>query len=219
MQQQEHHERQEQQMRDLMVEQQQQIAEQHQQIAELRSIVANAIQHPPQRTSPPPQGPTTINITQNNNNNNIVINSFGNEDLSYLDPETMRRRSQGGVQGAVATALEVHLNSERPENQNVKMLSTKRDLAAMLINNVWQPEPTSVVVDRVLWNGFAINRRLNPPPVLDGDSDEATVADHERQIALGTDMMAVRQHHNCSKGPIVRARQQVRARLSQQRLP
>ena len=139
-----------------------------------------------------------------------------------------RRHAQAGVTlveilvarailGVLATAMQVHFDSSRPENQNVRLVSLKRSMAAMRLNNQWMHEPIGVVVDRVLWNGYLINMRHNLPRILDGSADDAELDEQLRQIDFGNDMLAVKQHQNISKGPIVKARQQVRARLHEHR--
>ena len=167
------------------------------QLDELRHKIAELQAHP----------------TTQNNINILIINNFGQEDTSYIPLETLQRRYLAKSPGVVETIRDVHMNPDHPENNNVKMVSRRRNIAAYRNNGKWQNEPTSVIVDKLIWNGFSINMRCQ---TIHDNPDEMTDADANRLLEFQdwvTDMYKAKQQQNIQKRHVVTVRQQVRSML------
>jgi hypothetical protein len=86
----------------------------------------------------------TINTntkTENSHNvtNNIQINSFGKEDISYLDNEYFKNliMNQHIEKGYVQLIKDIYLNKEHPENGTVKVENINNKYAHIYRNDKW----------------------------------------------------------------------------------
>jgi len=79
--------------------------------------------------------------TENSNNitNNIQINSFGKEDISYLDAEYFKDliMNQHIEKGYVQLIKDIYLNKEHPENGTVKVENINNKYALVYNNGKW----------------------------------------------------------------------------------
>ena len=169
-------------LRELIAEQQQRLDEQAKEIAELKAQ------------------PPAVHM-----HNNIVINiqSYGYEDTSYIPIETQLRRCLAKLPGLVETIRDVHMNPAHPQNHNVRMVSKRRNTAAIRLNGAWKQEPTSHVVAKLMWSGYKnIMRYLTavPPDEMTPEHKDA------QQVLLATNI-------NGQKRDVVEARQRVRTML------
>ena len=64
---------------------------------------------------------TNSNNTTNNNNINITINTYGQEDLSYLKSGDWLKMLTKPEDSIVNLFLETHFNPEHPENSNIRL--------------------------------------------------------------------------------------------------
>ncbi len=152
------------------------------------------------------------NTNSHNTNNTIIINNLGQENLSYLDAETLRQRLLAKTRGVVDTIRDVHLNDQHPENHNIYLLSSRRNEFEVLKDGQWTPLPSSTVIDDLLFKGYRINWR--GAGSVDRDAMEPVVLEAFDQWVQ--DMLAMRLG-TCSKLHITRARQQVRAMIQARR--
>lgn len=76
-------------------------------------------------------------VGDTNIQNNIILNSFGNEDISHIT-DTMKTELMKVPFGAIPKMIqEIHFNQEKPENHNI-ILPNKRDNKLMIYkNNKW----------------------------------------------------------------------------------
>jgi hypothetical protein len=79
--------------------------------------------------------------TENSNNvtNNIQINSFGKEDISYLDGDYFKNliMNQHIEKGYVQLIKDIYLNKEHPENGTVKVENINNKYAHIYRNDKW----------------------------------------------------------------------------------
>jgi hypothetical protein len=95
----------------------------------------------------PNNNPSTMNnsnITNetnshNNITNNIQINSFGKEDLSYLDKDYFKNliMNQHIEKGYVQLIKDIYLNKEHPENSTIKVENINNKYALVYDNEKW----------------------------------------------------------------------------------
>lgn len=91
--------------------------------------------------------PITNNIT--NNNLNIIINDFGREDVSYLDDP--KRYLQYHGTGILRAIEQLHFHPEHPSNHNIRLKSSKRQLAEVMKDGKWQVAPLRHTEDAMIW--------------------------------------------------------------------
>jgi hypothetical protein len=107
---------------------------------------------------------TTPNVVQNGNikniqnNNNITINlhSFGFENIAHLenDKEYM---TQCLLNKDVMGLLEnIHCDKQHPENHNVRIKSTKRELMETYVDGQWIVSDQEETLDELLNKGYRI---------------------------------------------------------------
>lgn len=148
----------------------------------------------------------------NNNSVNITINSFGHEDTSFLDMDTLKKRFLARGPGVVETIRDVHFNDARPENRNVRMLSRKKRLAACFVKGKWQVQPVMKAVDDMIYNGYRINTAvyLQDTGFSEKVHDDPLFMDHCQWMQ---DMVGVKLAHGTTKKHVARTRGEVRALL------
>ena len=163
------------------------------------------------------QARPVASVTHNHNliqaNTVIVICNFGFEDKSYISPETLRQRYMSRIPGILETIRDVHCNPDQPQNANVKVVSRRNQIAAIRSNGEWMSDAIPVIVDKLLWNGFQINRGGMSEQDLEAEIESYTDDQKERYFADMWDINAFRSHDDNRKRPVVLARSQARAML------
>ena len=146
-------------------------------------------------------------------NNTVVINNFGEEDISFLDEETLKLRFKAMNAGILQTIRDVHMNDRRPHNCNVRVLSLKRNLTTHRMDDQWRPQPMSQTVDDLIINGYRINSSVFYNN--DAFSKEVKADPMFECVTLPwmTDVISVRSMKNINKHHVIRTRQQVRSML------
>jgi hypothetical protein len=84
---------------------------------------------------------TTTNSNNNNNvTNNILINNFGQENLSYMDNEYFKNliMNQHIEKGYVQLIKDIYLNKDHPENKTVKVENINNKYANVYNNGKWE---------------------------------------------------------------------------------
>ena len=144
--------------------------------------------------------------SQTNNTINIVtINTFGKEDVSFLDDETLLKRLMAKSAGVVQTIKDVHMNDARPENCNVRMQSKRNHMAQKYVDGQWTSSHVSQLVDDLIFNGFKINSV---------GYRNADVTEHSHGLVEWmNDIMSIKTMRDTKKKHVVRARQAVRTML------
>ena len=73
----------------------------------------------------------------NNIQNNIIINNYGEEDLSHITDKIMNELVKIPY-GAIPKLIEsVHFNDKKPENHNIILPNKKENLCQVYDNNRW----------------------------------------------------------------------------------
>lgn len=123
----------------------------------------------------------TINITNNVNNiqNNIVLRSFGCESLEHLPLSFLNwcfaNCKDGG--GMVQLIKDIHFDDECPQNQNVRLKSSKRELMEVYSNGRWVVTDQNKVLTDLIEKGYRVLRshgRKNKEDVMDDEDLEET---------------------------------------------
>lgn len=93
-----------------------------------------------------------FNINSNNNmiTNNVIIKDLRSEDLSDFSEERMRELILQTRSGFLTFVKETRFNPEKPENRNVKILSKKKNLAAVKKAGEWQQNSIAQALEEVL---------------------------------------------------------------------
>jgi hypothetical protein len=151
---------------------------------------------------PPPPAPTQINqitnnnITNNNNNtlnnhgtiNIINVNSFGNEDLSYLLNEKnvlqkLKAYGKKGIYGLADIVKEIHCNDKKPENNTIiKPLDYGDGVYIMGDEKEWEYREFEDIRDTMIDTISKYVRKYNAIK----DKLEVKLTDHrERRIIKG----------------------------------
>lgn len=108
---------------------------------------------------------TTNNNTTNNNinniQNNIHLHNFGSESLDHL-PQSFLNRCfamciEGG-EGMVRWIKDIHFDDECPENHNVRLKSSKRELMEVYSDGKWVVTDQDKVLTDLIEKGYRVLR-------------------------------------------------------------
>ena len=78
-----------------------------------------------------------INSNNTNITNNIIINNYGEEDLSYLSDDNLKEYIIDQSSGLLKCIQDIHFNPEHPENKNIRILNKKQPYLQVLKDNKW----------------------------------------------------------------------------------
>jgi len=104
----------------------------------------------------------TTNTTNNNNTINthnethIHINSFGEEDLSYISDKVLTRLLKYPGSMVANLILLSHFHEKHPENNNVRITNAKSKHVGIYSNGKWIKQMKSIVIDALLNSNFGI---------------------------------------------------------------
>jgi len=79
----------------------------------------------------------TTNITHNNINNNIQLNSYGNEDISYITDKLKTNLLKGPFNMIPKLIEQVHFNNKKPENKNIVLPNKKENKIKIFSGDKW----------------------------------------------------------------------------------
>ena len=88
-----------------------------------------------------------LTVTTNNNNNvtnitnntqNIIINNFGNEDISHVTKKQMLRAIRMNKECPIELIKLIHFNIDKPENHNIYKPNFKDKYVKYCDNNIWK---------------------------------------------------------------------------------
>ena len=96
------------------------------------------------------------NINSNNNNNNtihntIVVNNFGEEDLSKLSKEFLEfclGRMSNGIQNLTHA---IHLDKNKPENHTIKVTNIKSPYVSVMKDGKWIYKNKDEALSDLIW--------------------------------------------------------------------
>ena len=76
-------------------------------------------------------------VGDTNIQNNIILNNYGNEDLSHIT-NTLKTELLGIPYGAIPKMIEaIHFNDEKPENKNIVLPNKKENLVKIFQGDKW----------------------------------------------------------------------------------
>ena len=76
-------------------------------------------------------------VGDTNIQNNIILNNYGNEDLSHIT-DTLKTDLLGMPYGAIPKMIEaIHFNDEKPENKNIVLPNKKENLVKIFEGDKW----------------------------------------------------------------------------------
>jgi len=85
--------------------------------------------------------------------NNLIINSYGNEDLSYLNLDHIRKILKGNGQVVPKLVREIHCNPDHPENMNI-FLPNKKNIKQIMckVGNEWMMRDGKGILKELVYN-------------------------------------------------------------------
>lgn len=97
----------------------------------------------------------TINAN-NNNNNSILVNNFGNEDISYITNEQLKKYALNIPDGIHQFAQRSHFNPHHPENMNIRIQDKDDKLVQIWNNEKWVYKKRQKVLEYLIYHKFDI---------------------------------------------------------------
>ena len=100
------------------------------------------------------QNNTNTNSNNTNNiNNTIIINSFGQENTSYITDEFRNQCcTYGGMYAILAMVDQIYFNPDHPENHNMRLYRIREKLLEILDHNKWIPRPKDAIIKSMINN-------------------------------------------------------------------
>lgn len=81
---------------------------------------------------------TNVNNTNTNTNNVIVLNGFGNEDLSYITGDFVNKLIRAGPYGCIPKLVRrVHFHPNHKENHNIRIPNKSKNIATIYNGTRW----------------------------------------------------------------------------------
>jgi len=100
------------------------------------------------------------NITYNTN---IMLNAFGNENTSYIDPQFINQLIQKGPINSISKLLKhLHFNPEHTENHNIKIMDNSSRYAKVFNGCGWENTNKRKTIDNMTVKAYSlINKHYN----------------------------------------------------------
>jgi len=96
------------------------------------------------------------NNTINNMNQSIVINSFGNEDISYISNDKLKKLALNIPNGIHQLAAYSHFCPHHPENKNIKIEDKNDEMIKIWKDNKWVYRKRNKVLEDLILNKYEI---------------------------------------------------------------
>lgn len=109
--------------------------------------------------------------------NNIHLHSFGHETLDHLPISFLNWCFANKGEGIKTLIQDIHFDKECPENHNVRLKSTKRELMEVYSNGQWVVTDQDRVLTDLIEKGYRVLRshgRRNKDGVMDDEDLEET---------------------------------------------
>jgi len=89
--------------------------------------------------------------SQTNIGNQIIINNFGNENMSHLTPQFIERCIRNAVSHGVPDMVrKIHFDPEVPENKNIRVASLRREHLGVFQEDKWMIKDKTEVIDDMI---------------------------------------------------------------------
>ena len=116
-------------------------------IKQLRNDMTKLLEKQPIQ---PPQN-ITNNITNNINQTNVImINSFGNEDLSHITLQDYKQYLNSYFKGFIKYIEKVHFDDNMPENHNICITNLKSKDIKVYEGDKWVAKQKTDIIDKFL---------------------------------------------------------------------
>lgn len=102
---------------------------------------------------------TSSSIVNNNTTNNTIninLNTFGQEDTSYLTHDFLSYCLMNPRKGLTSLIENIHYNKEYPSNQNIRCKSLKQNIFEKYIDAEWRACDASNTLDELIRKGYRI---------------------------------------------------------------
>ena len=94
-------------------------------------------------------GDTNINI-ENQTNNQIILNNFGNEDISHISDKFMQKLLVIPYVSVQKLIEKVHFSNKKPENKNIALTNKKEKMIKIFKNNKWKYKNRDEIMDEII---------------------------------------------------------------------
>lgn len=99
----------------------------------------------------------TINQTNNQINNQIInINSFGNEDTSYINGNLVNKYLEAPYTALPNLLKSIHFHPKHPENHNIRITNRREPYAKVFEDNKWLLKDKNQVIEDIRDKGKLI---------------------------------------------------------------
>lgn len=141
-------------------ETQEDLREQLRQMQEKLDLLMNTVK----TNRPTTNSSNTTNISNSTINYNLQVNNFGNETMEHFPPDFLTDCVLQQNDGLKNFFAKLHFDQSVPENNNIRVKSTKQNLLECFTNGSWTPCDKNNTLDsmirrgyRVLWSHFINN--------------------------------------------------------------
>jgi predicted RNA-binding Zn-ribbon protein involved in translation (DUF1610 family) len=97
-----------------------------------------------------------ISNSQVNSNNTIIINNFGNENLSYIDKTLLQQIIMPPYPAIIRLNEIIHCNDEHPENKNIKISNINGKFLQVYENNTWVHKAKKEIIPAIVGKSYDI---------------------------------------------------------------
>ena len=101
-------------------------------------------------------GDTINNINNNTIHNNIILNSYGQEDLSHITAEILDKLIEGPGSMISNLMKMIHFNSSKPENMNMFIPNIRDKYIKTFKGNEWKLENKNELIPILLEKSYSI---------------------------------------------------------------
>ena len=146
-------------------------------------------------------GDTNINI-ENQTNNQIILNNFGNEDISHISDKFMQKLLVIPYASVQKLIEKVHFSNKKTENKNIALTNKKEKMIKIFKNNKWKYKNRDEIMDEIINTNYTriddyyiekgkekLNNRHNDKYLEFQDKFEDQVEDLHKKIRAECEMI------------------------------
>jgi hypothetical protein len=93
---------------------------------------------------------------QSHNNITIMINAFGKEDYSYLNPKNLTEYCKKPMTAISNVVQDIYYHENHQENHNLRLTNKQFRYAQVFTGDYWNYNDKNVVMDRLMDKGYGI---------------------------------------------------------------
>ena len=103
------------------------------------------------------QTKTTQQLTINNTTNQIfIVNSFGNENIDYINEDYIEKLLKQPKKGINSLIRQIHFNPGRPENHNIKITNKKLPYINVFTNHGWEIDDKKKIINNMINRSYSL---------------------------------------------------------------